>query len=59
MAERKKVKTYREALHELAKPRTARQRKKLEGDADKLGIELYGEERKGKPPVKVKKKARR
>lgn len=59
MAERKKVKEYRETLHDLAKPRKARQRKKLAGKAAKLGVELYGEERKGKPQVKLTGKPRR
>lgn len=54
MPERKKIKEYRETLRGLAKPRKAQQRKELEGKAAKLGIELYGEERKGKPSVKVK-----
>lgn len=66
MPERKKVKEYRETLQQMAKPqkgnqqgKQSKQRKELEGKAAKLGIELYGEERKGRPPVKLKGKPRR
>ncbi len=59
MPERKKVKEYRETLQKMAKPRKGRQGKALEGKAAKLGVELYGEERKGKPPTKLKGKPRR
>lgn len=59
MPERKKVKEYRETLQQMAKPKKAKQRQALEGKAAKLGIELYGEERKGRPDVKLKGKPRR
>jgi hypothetical protein len=59
MAERKKTKEYRETLQKMAKPQKRAQRKELEGKAAKLGIELYGEERKGKPQVKLTGKPRR
>jgi hypothetical protein len=59
MPERKKVKEYRETLHKMAKPQKGKQRKELEGKSAKLGIELYGEERKGRPDVKLKGKPRR
>ena len=52
MAESRKIKRYRETLQELAKPQTERRRKELEGQSAKLGTEIYGEERKGKPRVK-------
>jgi hypothetical protein len=63
MPERKKVKEYRETLQQMAKSRKGnkkgKQGKELEGQAAKLGVELYGEERKGKPAVKLKGKPRR
>lgn len=59
MAESKKVKAYRETLHEMAKPQKKQQQKELEGKAAKLGTEIYGEERKGKPKVKPAGKPRR
>jgi len=59
MAESKKIKRYREALHEMAKPQSDARRKELEGKAAKLGTEIYGEERKGKPRVKLGGKPRR
>lgn len=48
MPDRKKVREYRETLHQMAQDR-AGTRKELEGKAAKLGVEIYGEERKGKP----------
>ena len=59
MAESKKVKEYRKALHDMAKPQPEKRRKELEGKAAKLGSEIYGEERKGKPKVKPANKPRR
>jgi hypothetical protein len=59
MAESKKVRRYREALHDLAKPQDETRRKELEGKAAKLGTEIYGEERKGKPKIKPGNKPRR
>jgi hypothetical protein len=59
MAESKKVKKYRETLQEMAKPQPEAQRKELEGEAAKLGTEIYGEERKGKPKIKPGDKPRR
>ena len=59
MAERKKVKEYREAVHELAKPHGKQHKKVLEGKASKLGTEIYGEERKGKPKAKPGSKPRK
>ena len=56
MTERKKVREYREALHELARDPSS---KDLEGKAAKLGVEIYGEERKGKPRATPKGKPRR
>jgi len=52
MPERKKIRAYRETLHEMAKPQTGERRKRLEGKAATLGTEIYGEERKGKPKTK-------
>jgi hypothetical protein len=49
MAESKKVKAYRKSLQDMAKPQSEERRKALEGKAAKLGTEIYGEERKGKP----------
>ena len=59
MAESKKVRKYRETLHEMAKPRSEERRKELEGKAAKLGTEIYGEERKGKPKIKPGSRPRR
>ena len=59
MAESKKVKRYRETLHELAKPQPEKRRKELEGEAAKLGTEIHGEERKGTPKIKPAGKPRR
>lgn len=59
MPERKKVRDYRGALHEMAKPQKDARRKKLEGKAAKLGNEIYGEERKAKPRTKPGSKPRR
>jgi|RhiMethySRZTD1v2_1073278.scaffolds.fasta_scaffold00621_26 hypothetical protein len=52
MAERKKIREYRQTLHEMAKPQTSARRKHLEGKAAKLGTEIHGEESKGKPKTK-------
>jgi hypothetical protein len=49
MAESKKIKAYRKSLQDMAKPQTEERHKVLEGKAAKLGTEIYGEERKGKP----------
>jgi hypothetical protein len=59
MAESKKIRQYREALHEMAKPQSEVRRKELEGKAAKLGTEIYGEERKGKPKARPGNKPRR
>jgi hypothetical protein len=52
MVERKKIREYREALHEMARPQEEGRRKGLEGKAAKLGAEIHGEERKAKPKTK-------
>lgn len=49
MTERKKIKEYRDSLQDMTKPQPDHRRKELEGKAAKLGAEIYGEERKGKP----------
>jgi hypothetical protein len=54
MPESKKIKAYRETLHEMAKPQRKERQKELEGKAAKLGTEIYGEERKGRPKIKIK-----
>jgi hypothetical protein len=54
MPESKKIKEYRETLHEMAKPENKKRMKALEGKAAKLGTEIYGEERKGKPKTKTR-----
>lgn len=59
MAESRKIKEYRKALHDMAKPQPEGRRKELEGKAAKLGAEIYGEERKGKPKTKPASKPRR
>jgi hypothetical protein len=60
MPESKKVKEYRKTLQDMAKPNDKRGKKKeLEGKAAKLGTEIYGEERKGKPKTKPGNKPRR
>jgi hypothetical protein len=52
MPERKKIRDYRKTLHEMATPLEEERRKVLEGKAAKLGIEISGEEKKGKPKVR-------
>ena len=59
MAESKKIKEYRKTLQDMAKPQPEQRRKELEGKAAKLGTEIYGEERKGKPKLKPGSKPRR
>ena len=59
MAESKKIKEYRKTLQDMAKPQPEQRRKELEGKAAKLGTEIYGEERKGKPKIKPGNKPRR
>ena len=59
MPERKKIRTYRKTLHEIAKPQTRRRKDELEGKAAKLGTEIYGEERKAKPKTRPGRKPRR
>ena len=59
MAESRKVKEYRKALQDMAKPQPEQRRKELEGKAAKLGTEIHGEERKGKPTIKPANKPRR
>ena len=53
MPERKKIREYRDALRKMAKPQKEERRKNLEGKTAKLGIEIYGEERKAKPKTKA------
>lgn len=57
MPESKKVREYRATLHKMA--RGNGRDKELEGKAAKLGVEIYGEERKAKPRTKVKGRPRR
>ena len=59
MAERRKIREYREALHEMAKPQKEERRKDLLGKRSKLGTEIYGEERKAKPKTRTAAKPRR
>ena len=59
MAESKKIRRYRETLQDMAKPQTEERHKLLEGKAAKLGTEIYGEQRKGKPKIKPSDKPRR
>jgi hypothetical protein len=59
MPESRKIRAYRKALHEMAKPQTPRRKRELEGKAGKLGTEIYGEERKAKPKAKPGSKPRR
>jgi hypothetical protein len=59
MAESKKIEAYRKSLQEMAKPQSEERRKALEGKAAKLGTEIYGEERKGKPKASPAGKPRR
>jgi hypothetical protein len=61
MPERKKVREYRDTLHKMARGEAQDETtvKKLEGKAAKLGVEIYGEERKGKPRTKVTGRPRR
>ncbi|HEV8389162.1 MAG TPA: hypothetical protein VGQ35_04920 [Dongiaceae bacterium] len=54
MPESRKIKAYRETLHEMAKPQNKGRLKVLEGKAAKLGVEIYGTERKGKPKTKTR-----
>ena len=58
MAESKKIKEYRKTLQDMAKPQPEERRKVLEGKAAKLGTEIYGEERKGRPKIKPGNKPR-
>jgi hypothetical protein len=51
MKESRKIKEYRKSLQDMAKPQSEERRKVLEGKAAKLGTEIYGEERKGKPKI--------
>ena len=59
MKESRKIKEYRKSLQDMAKPQSEERRKVLEGKAAKLGTEIYGEERKGKPNVRPGNKPRR
>lgn len=59
MAESRKIREYRETLHEMAKPQTAARQKHLAGKAAKLGTEIHGEESKGRPKAKTAGKPRR
>lgn len=59
MPESKKIKEYRDTLQDLAKPHSETRRKELHGKSSKLGTEIYGEERKGKPKTKPGGKPRR
>jgi hypothetical protein len=59
MAESRKIKEYRKSLQDMAKPQPEKRRKVLEGKAAKLGTEIYGEERKGKPKIEPGDKPRR
>jgi hypothetical protein len=59
MAESKKIRRYRETLQDMAKPHSEERHKVLEGKAAKLGTEIYGDERKGKPKIKPGDKPRR
>jgi hypothetical protein len=52
MAESRKIRAYRKTLQDMAKPQPEERRKALEGESAKLGTEIYGEERKGKPRTK-------
>lgn len=59
MAESGKIKAYRKSLQDMAKPQSEERRRALEGKSAKLGTEIYGEERKGKPKIKPGNKPRR
>jgi hypothetical protein len=59
MAESRRIKEYRKSLQDMAKPQPEERRKVLEGKAAKLGTEIYGEERKGKPKIRPGDKPRR
>ena len=59
MVESRKVKEYRKSLQDMAKPQPEPERREAEGKAAKLGNEIYGEERKGKPDIKPGNKPRR
>jgi hypothetical protein len=59
MAESRKIRDYRKTLQDMAKPQSEERHKVLEGKAAKLGTEIYGEERKGKPKIEPGNKPRR
>jgi hypothetical protein len=59
MPESRKIKEYRRTLQDMAKPHSDLRRKELEGKSAKLGTEIYGEERKGKPKTRPGSKPRR
>ncbi|MGH6894307.1 MAG: non-homologous end-joining DNA ligase [Dongiaceae bacterium] len=59
MPERKKIKDCRRTLEDMARPQKEQRHKELEGKAAKLGVEIYGGERKGKPRSKTAGKPRR
>lgn len=59
MAERRKIREYREALREMAEPQKEGGHKSRAGKAAKFGAEIYGEERKAKPKTKGGAKPRR
>jgi hypothetical protein len=59
MPESRKIREYRETLQELAKPQSEGRRKELRGKSSKLGTEIHGEERKGKPKSERADKPRR
>jgi hypothetical protein len=59
MAESRRIKEYRKSLQDMAKPQPEERRKVLEGKAAKLGAEIYGGERKGKPKIEPGDKPRR
>jgi len=59
MAENRKIKAYRKVLQDMAKPHSEQRHKVLEGKAAKLGTEIYGDERKGRPKTKLSGKPRR
>ena len=52
MSDNKKIKDYRKSLRDMAKTEPEEQRRTAEGKAAKLGNEIAGEERKGKPEYK-------
>ena len=59
MTESRKIREYRKSLQDMAKPQTEERHKVLEGRAAKLGTEIYGEQRKGKPRTEPGRKPRR